>query len=403
MASSSIQGEASTSQTEEEKVRVHRRTEDNLPIEVLGSVIWLARTAPGYYLRDSQGNFEPVEFIEDYWYWLEEYDEFPDQYYTYPRWRIARHQGNTGFWPLDHPQHPNNRAPTLPIPEFAIGSEPQSAITRTSSQGLSPAAFNTPRARADTLESNNSDEQQDHSSSEESSSDQEEPQDVPVPDPDLQLDTEIVTAGIQHALDIQEREPADPLDPNRPAQFIQVAGSVIQGTEPPPLPPLITSEYNQAIAQAAHVLQNYNLDPQALQVGPPPAPAPPPAPVPPPANPPMANNPLTGNLRGEPPTIFNGDRHASETFLEEFEMFQAINNDHELMINPYKRVILALSYMKVPNILDWKADECKKLNEKVTRAANPILRTEEVLWDEFKANFETAFTNTAKKQIAARD
>jgi hypothetical protein len=73
------------------------------------------------------------------------------------------------------------------------------------------------------------------------------------------------------------------------------------------------------------------------------------------------------------------------------------------MVNPYKRVILALSYMKGPNILDWKADERKKLNTKVTRAANPIAHTDEVLWNGFRTNFETAFTNTSKKQIAIRD
>jgi hypothetical protein len=34
----------------------------------------------------------------------------------------------------------------------------------------------------------------------------------------------------------------------------------------------------------------------------------------------MANL-ITESLRGEAPTIFNGDRYTSETFLEEIEMF----------------------------------------------------------------------------------
>jgi hypothetical protein len=92
--------------------------------------------------------------------------------------------------------------------------------------------FTTPRARADTLESNDSDEASPRPPTAGNNSEEPSPDsDIQVPDPDLQLDTDIITAGIQFALDIQEREPADPLDPNRPAQLIQTAGAVISETE----------------------------------------------------------------------------------------------------------------------------------------------------------------------------
>ena len=70
------------------------------------------------------------------------------------------------------------------------------------------------------------------------------------------------------------------------------------------------------------------------------------------------------------------------------------------MVNPYKRVVLALSLMRGPAIEDWVDTQLKELDEKVTRAQNPIGRDEAALWNEFKAAFESAYTNTTKQQQA---
>jgi hypothetical protein len=45
----------------------------------------------------------------------------------------------------------------------------------------------------------------------------------------------------------------------------------------------------------------------------------------------------TGRLCGEAPDIFHGDRSKSETFKQQFKVYQGINDNHEVMQNPYYR------------------------------------------------------------------
>jgi hypothetical protein len=114
----------------------------------------------------------------------------------------------------------------------------------------------------------------------------------------------------------------------------------------------------------------------------------------------QAPQPVTGALTGKEPAIFNGDRSLSDKFMREFNMYKSMNDTHIMMVNPYKRVVLALSLMQGPNIEDWVDTQLNDLNDKVTRAQNPIGRDEEQLWNEFKTTFEAAFTNTTKQQTA---
>jgi len=38
---------------------------------------------------------------------------------------------------------------------------------------------------------------------------------------------------------------------------------------------------------------------------------------------------------GEPPTIYDGERKKTTLFINEWELYWAVNNDNALMINPY--------------------------------------------------------------------
>jgi hypothetical protein len=71
------------------------------------------------------------------------------------------------------------------------------------------------------------------------------------------------------------------------------------------------------------------------------------------------------DLRGKEPTIFDGLCDKSEMFLEEFDTYKDLNDAHELMTNPYRRVQLALTYMRGPNVDDWKKAQRQELNNKV--------------------------------------
>jgi hypothetical protein len=118
-----------------------------------------------------------------------------------------------------------------------------------------------------------------------------------------------------------------------------------------------------------------------------------------------ANAPVpSGGLRGQEPETFDGLRHNSERFAEEFATYKDINHDHDLMANPYRRVLLALSYMRGPNVNDWKAAQRSALNHKVNRTQPaPIARTDEILWQDFEADFTNAFQDTTKRQKAVNN
>ena len=60
--------------------------------------------------------------------------------------------------------------------------------------------------------------------------------------------------------------------------------------------------------------------------------------------------PADAKLNGVPPTVFDGDRSMSEQFINEFAMYRALNHDHRIIANPYLRTVLALQYIKGPNV-----------------------------------------------------
>src|SRR6266702_6657598 len=70
------------------------------------------------------------------------------------------------------------------------------------------------------------------------------------------------------------------------------------------------------------------------------------------------------------------------------------------MSNPFSRVIHTLSYMRGPNIDAWVDAQETTLETKTTRAANPIVETDEVLWNKFETAFKAAWKDTTRTQNA---
>ncbi|KAH9008195.1 hypothetical protein EDB83DRAFT_2532022 [Lactarius deliciosus] len=77
---------------------------------------------------------------------------------------------------------------------------------------------------------------------------------------------------------------------------------------------------------------------------------PPTAPVPPTT---MAAVLLTGSLKGTAPNAFTRDHGKSNQFLREFRQYKRNNRMHEMMISPYARVGLALSFICGDAVDDW--------------------------------------------------
>ncbi|KAH8979024.1 hypothetical protein EDB83DRAFT_2327240 [Lactarius deliciosus] len=107
---------------------------------------------------------------------------------------------------------------------------------------------------------------------------------------------------------------------------------------------------------------------------------------------------VTGGFKGSPPTPFSGDRTKSLEFLREFRHFRLLNEDHEIMINPYKRTLLALSLIHGPAVNDWVDSQDQEAERLMNHPTNPVLRTDPILWTLFETAFKAAWTDTLSKQ-----
>jgi hypothetical protein len=402
-------------------IRVARRTEDDLPDRVKGTVLWrtdLPDRPPGYYHYDVQNNVHSsVEFIEDHWYWLYDHGSFT---FVSLNDRIERNTYGTGFWAVEvDPQHPEHHlyieeqirnaerlgiqlilpegyetgpsgAPALTVDTGVptLSEDPTLsafvAATATSSPSLLPGpsaapaatatavsspAFTQSRHPSDQEESESSEATGNNSTTDDPSPEQEHPQEP------------VLEAQLEYGLDIQDREPENPLTPDQPAYQQLIEDAVAAGLNVPPPPPVV-----QPAA------------PPVAQPAAPQFPAPQPI-VPAPIM--AAAAPATTRLRGKEPDIFTGDRTKSETFKQQFRLYKELNKSNEVMDIPYYRVAYALTFLKGPLVQDWVQDQIDDLVEKTrpTRA-NHLAQNDEVLWTDFETAFDAMYTDTTKKQQA---
>jgi hypothetical protein len=70
-----------------------------------------------------------------------------------------------------------------------------------------------------------------------------------------------------------------------------------------------------------------------------------------------------GRLAGVPPSMFTGDRNESKTFVRELNMYFGLNMGNELVDNPMKKTLLALSHVRGKLINDWVDIQHNWINE----------------------------------------
>ena len=111
-----------------EPIIVIKWAADTLPDHVKGNVFWApagARPA-GYYLLDPDSlQYNPVEFIENYWHFLDDED---DQVTTSFASHIKPNTLGTGYWhiyELEHPLFQPIPVPTTSAVTLDIPVEPQ--------------------------------------------------------------------------------------------------------------------------------------------------------------------------------------------------------------------------------------------------------------------------------------
>ena len=105
-------------------------------------------------------------------------------------------------------------------------------------------------------------------------------------------------------------------------------------------------------------------------------------------------------LAGNPPPIFDGNRDKTEAFLLYFRIYYELNKDAPEMRSPYKRVLLALTYVRGRNgyswVNDWVEEQFTALTNKLADETENAAADEQ-LWTGFVASFKGAFTSTTEQ------
>ena len=74
-----------------------------------------------------------------------------------------------------------------------------------------------------------------------------------------------------------------------------------------------------------------------------------------------------------------------------------LNSRNELFSIPANRIIMALSYMRGAKVNDWARDQMDSIITYLANEGDPGL---DLIWQQFKANFRSAFVDTTEVQNA---
>jgi len=84
-------------------------------------------------------------------------------------------------------------------------------------------------------------------------------------------------------------------------------------------------------------------------------------------------------------------------FINNFNLWKAINQYNDTMRKPFSRVITLPTYMDGTKVYAWKEEQMQKLQEAMDDRAQ---ETDEDRWDSFIERFKLAFTNQNQKEEA---
>jgi hypothetical protein len=107
-----------------------------------------------------------------------------------------------------------------------------------------------------------------------------------------------------------------------------------------------------------------------------------------------------GGLKGNPPTVFTGDRSKSDQFLKEFRIYRLSNRINPTLAVPLDRIGVFFSYIRGKDVDDWVEFELNKVDTALVRG---VLLEQEDLWDMVVRDFRLSFTDTTKTQTAHKD
>jgi hypothetical protein len=105
-----------------------------------------------------------------------------------------------------------------------------------------------------------------------------------------------------------------------------------------------------------------------------------------------------GGLRGNPPQTFDGDRKKSRSFISDLQIYFQINRKHSDIRNCYTRVLIALSFIKGDNVVNWVDAQMVNLEDDLK--LNYGDESQEDIWENFTARFNGNYISTTLKEEA---
>jgi hypothetical protein len=201
---------------------------------------------------------------------------------------------------------------------------------------------------------------------------------------------------LESATETTESFQSPPSEPEPPT-LLGIVGEPIPPEEQSPITLLVPSHPIEQPPAALHPLPSImaNIGPQQQQAAQQAAPAAAPAPA-------QGNG---GKPTGNPPTLFTGDRTKAKTFVREFNIYAGLNEGTDIMSNPLRKTLLALSYIRGEKVDDWVdvihnwiAEQSAPDDPNTNHVQLPS--TSNNYWLHYTTKFNQAFADSAEKQNA---
>lgn len=106
-----------------------------------------------------------------------------------------------------------------------------------------------------------------------------------------------------------------------------------------------------------------------------------------------------GSLKGKAPETFNGDWTKSKEFLSELHVYFQLNRKKPNVKNCYSRVLLALSFIKGPNVVNWTKAQFDEVEKNLHNLYGGD-EEDEGLWTDFLKCLKRTYVSTTQKEDA---
>jgi hypothetical protein len=123
-----------------------------------------------------------------------------------------------------------------------------------------------------------------------------------------------------------------------------------------------------------------------------------------PANPGGRGDPpdrrLSDKLIGREPEIFDGDRAKVKNFLTEWNIYQVLNDQTQIMATPLERTMLFLMFIRGPKVGNWVNSQVKVVSRHIRTGGS---KTNKFIWDTVMTEFANAFQDIMSHERAENE